>query len=122
MRHAKDMITVEKQSLTQARALAVRQTAVPAVIAADHVSILLEPDEGEYQGVAAAAQPDRPSHGGRASSPRKARLAALLVMAETVLSKTDDEKGDWNWKGRSEVVEAIALLASVSFRARRADL
>ena len=48
------------------------------------------------------------------SSPREARLAALLVMAETVVSKTDDEKGDWNWKGRLEVVEAIALLASVT--------
>ena len=48
------------------------------------------------------------------SSPREARLAALLVMAETVVSKTDDEKGDWNWKGRSEVLEAIALLVSVN--------
>ena len=48
------------------------------------------------------------------SSPREARLAALLVVAETMVSKTDDEKGDWNWKGRSEVVEAIALLASVT--------
>ena len=60
------MITVEKQALTQARASAVRQTAVPAVTAADQVSIVLEPDEGEYKGVAAVAQPDRPSHGGRA--------------------------------------------------------
>ena len=48
------------------------------------------------------------------SSPREARLAALLVMAETVISKTDDEKGNWDWKGRSEVLEVIALLASVN--------
>ena len=48
------------------------------------------------------------------SSPREARLAALLVMAETVISKTDDEKGDWDWKGRAEVLEVIALLASVN--------
>ena len=65
-RHAKDMITVEKQDLTQARTSAVRQTTVPAVTAADQVSIVLEPDEGEYQGATAAAQSDRPSHGGRA--------------------------------------------------------
>ena len=66
VRHAKDMITVEKQDLTQARTSAVRQTTVPAVTAADQVSIVLEPDEGEYQGATAAAQSDRPSHGGRA--------------------------------------------------------
>ena len=48
------------------------------------------------------------------SSPREARLAALLVMAETVISKTDDDKGNWDWKGRSEVLEVIALLASVN--------
>ena len=48
------------------------------------------------------------------SSPREDRLAALLVMAETVISKTDDEKGNWDWKGRSEVLEVIALLASVN--------
>ena len=47
------------------------------------------------------------------SSPREARIAALLVMAETVVAQTDEEKGNWDWKGRSEVVEAIALLASV---------
>ena len=35
-------------------------------------------------------------------------------MAETVISKTDDEKGNWDWKGRSEVLEVIALLASVN--------
>ena len=46
-RHAKDMIAVEKHDLTQARASAVRQTTVPAVTAADQVSIVLEPDEGE---------------------------------------------------------------------------
>ena len=56
----------EKEALTQARALAVRQTTVPTVTAADQVSVVLEPDEGEYQGVAAAAQTDRPGHGGRA--------------------------------------------------------
>ena len=61
VRHAKDMITVEKQALTQARASAVRQTAVPAVTAADQVSIVLEPDEGEYQGVVAVAQPTNPA-------------------------------------------------------------
>ena len=53
------------------------------------------------------------------SSPREARLAALLVMAETVVAKTDEEKGNWDWKGRSEVVEAIALLASVTRTATR---
>ena len=35
-------------------------------------------------------------------------------MAETVISKPDDEKGDWDWKGRSEASEVIALLASVN--------
>ena len=48
------------------------------------------------------------------NSPREDRLAALLVMAETVISKTDDEKGNWDWKGRLEVLEVIALLASVN--------
>ena len=66
VRHAKDMVTVEKQSLTHARASALRQTAVPAVTAADQVSVVLEPDEREYRGASAAAQPDRPSRGGRA--------------------------------------------------------
>ena len=47
------------------------------------------------------------------NSPREDRLAALLVMAETVVSRTDDEKGNWDWKGRSELLEVIALLASV---------
>ena len=46
------------------------------------------------------------------SSPRKNRITALLVLAETVISKTDDEKGNWDWKGRLEVLEVIALLAS----------
>ena len=45
--------------------------------------------------------------------PREARFRALLVMAETVVAQTDAEKGSWEWKGRSEIVEAIALLASV---------
>ena len=53
------------------------------------------------------------------SSPREARLAALLVMAETVVAKRDEEKGNWDWKGRSEIVEAIALLASMNRTATR---
>lgn len=48
------------------------------------------------------------------SSPGEARLAALLVLAETVLAKTDEETGNLDWKGRSEAVEVIALLASVT--------
>ena len=44
------------------------------------------------------------------SSPRGARLAALMVMAETVVVQTDGEKGNRDWKGRCEVVESIALL------------
>ena len=48
------------------------------------------------------------------SSPREARLAALRILAETVISKTDDEKGDWDWTGRSEVLEVIALLSSIN--------
>ena len=35
-------------------------------------------------------------------------------MAETAISKTDDDKGNWDWKGRSELLEVIALLASVN--------
>ena len=66
VRHGREMVTVEKQALTQARTSGVRQTAVPAVTASDQVSVVLEPDEGKYQGVAAAAQPDGPGHGGRA--------------------------------------------------------
>ena len=63
--------TVEKQSLTLARALAVRQTTVPAATAADQVSVVLEPDEGEYQGPSIAAQSDRSGHGGRAKFARR---------------------------------------------------
>ena len=37
-----------------------------AVTAADQVSIVLEPEEGEYQGASAAAPSDGTSHGGRA--------------------------------------------------------
>ena len=47
------------------------------------------------------------------SSPRGARLATLMVMAETVVAQTDGEKGNRDWKGRSEVVESIVLLVSV---------
>ena len=47
------------------------------------------------------------------NSPRGDRLTALLVMAEIMISRTDDEKGNWDWKSRSEVLEVIALLASV---------
>ena len=56
------------------------------------------------------------------SSPREDRITALLVMAETVISKTDDEKGNWDWKGRSEVLEVIALLASAKRSAQEAQL
>ena len=48
------------------------------------------------------------------SSPREARIAALTVMAETVIGLTDGEKGNMDWKGRSAVLEAIALLTSVT--------
>ena len=60
------MVNVDKHALAQARASAVIQTVVPVITASDQVSVVLEPDEGEYQGVAAAAQSDRPGHGGRA--------------------------------------------------------
>ena len=50
---------------------------------------------------------------GAPNSPREDRIKALLIMAETVISRTDDEKGNRDWKGRSEVLVAIALLASV---------
>ena len=56
------------------------------------------------------------------SSPRKDRITALLVMAETVISKTDDDKGNWDWKGRSELLEVIALLASVNRSVQGAQL
>ena len=48
------------------------------------------------------------------SSPRRDRITALLVFAETVVSKTDDEKGNRDWKGRPEVLEVITLLASAT--------
>ena len=54
-------------------------------------------------------------------SPRGARIAALLVMAETVFAQTDTEKGSWEWKGRSEVVEAIALLVAANSAATREE-
>ena len=66
VRLAKDMVAVDKQALTQARAFAVRQTTIPTVTAVDQVSVVLELDEGEYQGVTAAAQTDSPGHGKRA--------------------------------------------------------
>ena len=56
------------------------------------------------------------------SSPRQERITALLVMAETVISKTDDDKGNWDWKGRSEVLEVIALLASANRSVQGAQL
>ena len=51
---------------------------------------------------------------GEPSSPGEARMAALLVLAETVVAKTDEETGNLDWKGRSEAVEVIALWASVT--------
>ena len=48
------------------------------------------------------------------NSPREDRITALLVLAETVISRTDDEEGNRDWKGRSEVLGVIALLASVN--------
>ena len=57
---------------------------------------------------------------GEPSSPRKDRLAALRTLAETVLSKTDDEKGHVDWIGRSEVMDVIALL-TFSNRPRAGD-
>ena len=56
------------------------------------------------------------------SSPRKDRITALLVMAETVISTTDDDKGNWDWKGRSEVLEVIALLASANRSVQESQL
>ena len=56
------------------------------------------------------------------NSPREDRITALLVMAETVVSKTDDEKGNRNWKGRTEVLEVIALLASAKRSVQRTQL
>ena len=54
------------------------------------------------------------------SSPREAGLTALLVMAETVVAKMGEEKGKWDWNGRTEVVESIALLGLVT-RAAKAE-
>ena len=51
---------------------------------------------------------------GEPSSPGEASMAALRVLAETVVAKTDVETGNLDWKGRSEAVEVIALLASVT--------
>ena len=50
---------------------------------------------------------------GAPNSQREDRIKALRIMAETVISRTDDEEGNRDWKGRSEVLAAIALLASV---------
>ena len=71
VRHARDMVTVEKQPLTQARAFAVRQKAVKLVV--------LEPDEGEYQGARQPLNLIDPAMEDVPSSPREAGLAALLV-------------------------------------------
>ena len=59
---------------------------------------------------------------GALNSLREGRLAALLVMAETVISRTDDEKGNRDWKGRSEVLEVIASVFCQSFNAGSAAL
>ena len=64
------MASVDTQVLAQARA-AVTQTVVPAITASDQVSVVVESDEEGDQGVAAAAQPDRPGHGGRAKIAKK---------------------------------------------------
>ena len=71
VRHARDMVNVDTQVLAQARTAAVRQTVVPAITVSDQVSVVLEPDEEEYQGVAAAAQPGPSGHGGRAKIAKK---------------------------------------------------
>ena len=71
VRHARDMVNVDAQVLAQARTAAVRQTVVPAITASDQVSPVLEPDEEEYQGVPAAAQPGPSRHGGRANIAKK---------------------------------------------------
>ena len=70
-RHGKDMNTVGRQAISLARDLAIRQTSVPVVTAADQVSIVLQSDEGEYQGSSAATHSDRTSHGGRAKFAKK---------------------------------------------------
>ena len=70
-RHGKDMNTVGRQAISLARDLAIRQTSVPVVTAADQVSIVLQSDEGEQQGSSAATQSDRTSHGGRVKFAKK---------------------------------------------------
>ena len=55
-------------------------------------------------------------------APKSPRIAALLVMAETVVAQTDTEKGSWEWKGRSEVVDAIALLVAANSPAMREEV
>ena len=54
-------------------------------------------------------------------SPRKARLEALLVMAKMVVALTDEEKGSLQWPGRTEVVEAMALLVTAKTAAQKAE-
>ena len=51
------------------------------------VSVVLEPDEGESR------QPLNLIDVDVQNSPREARLAALLLMAETVVAQMDEEKG-----------------------------
>ena len=70
-RHADDMRVIGSEELTQARASALRQTTIPTVTAADQVSVVRDPDEGEYQGATSAAQSARRSHGGRAKFAKK---------------------------------------------------
>ena len=70
-RHGKDMTIVGRQAISHARDLAIRQTSVPVVTAADQVSIVLQSDEGEQQGSSAATQSDRASHGGRTKFAKK---------------------------------------------------
>ena len=70
-RHGKDMNTVGRQAISHARDLAIRQTSVPVVTAADQVSIVLQSDEGEQRGSSAATQSDRASHGGRTKFAKK---------------------------------------------------
>ena len=108
MRHARDIVTVEKQTLTHARASAVRQQRIKSRWYWNLTRVPRQP-----LNLIDPAMVDVPS------SPREARVAALLVMAETVVAKTDEEKCIVNWKARSEVIEAIALLASVSRTGQR---
>ena len=50
------------------------------------------------------------------------RVRRSCQWAQTVISKTDDEKGNWDWKRRSEMLEVIALLASADRSVREAQL